>query len=152
LKITEAIKTADTEHVVYFLLTAYVETLQYYDPLRSCLPEHVKRLPMAGMSDVSERLRAVRSASEQNAQSEARTLIEEVFEVFSAAFQRLSALQQSHQFLISWLSLSAPGPHSSRRCASAGASSSRWGSPSPSFADRRPHRREQLIARERLGK
>ena len=82
LKITEAIKTADTEHVVYFLLTAYVETLDYYDPLRSSLPEHVKRLPMMGISDISDRLRAVRGAIEQYAKSQARLLIEEVVEVF----------------------------------------------------------------------
>lgn len=110
MKITEAIKTADTEHVVYFLLTAYVETLDYYDPLRSCLPEHVKRLPMAGLSDVAQRLRALRTTIEHYAQSQARLLIEEVLEVFSAALQRLRALQKSHQFVRSWLSLSARGP------------------------------------------
>ncbi|MGZ5094423.1 MAG: hypothetical protein ACXWCY_20470 [Burkholderiales bacterium] len=99
MKITEAIKTADTEHVVYFLLTAYVETLDYYDPLRSCLPEHVKRLPMTGMSDVSERLRALRTAIGKYAQSQARLLIEEVVEVFGAALQRLRALQNVHQFV-----------------------------------------------------
>jgi hypothetical protein len=110
LKITEAINIADTEHVVYFLLTAYVETLHYYDPLRSSLPEHVKRLPMAGISDVSERLRALRTAIEQYAKSQARLLIEEVVEVFSTALQRLSALQNTHQFVSSWLSLPLPSP------------------------------------------
>jgi hypothetical protein len=111
LKITDAITTADTEHVVYFLLTAYVETLHYYDPLRSSLPEHVKRLPMAGISDVAERLRALRTSIEQYAQSQARLLIEEALEVFSAALQRLKALQNSHQFVRSWLSLSLPTPY-----------------------------------------
>jgi hypothetical protein len=111
LKITDAITTADTEHVVYFLLTAYVETLHYYDPLRSFLPEHVKRLPMADISDVSERLHALRTAIEQYAQSQARLLIEEALEVFSAALQRLSALQKAHQFVRSWLSLSLPTAH-----------------------------------------
>lgn len=110
MKITEAIKTADTEHVVYFLVTAYVETLHYYDPLRSSLPEDVKRLPMAGISDVSDRLRAVRGAIEQYAQSQARLLIEEVVEVFSTALQRLSAMQKTRQFVRSWLSLSVPSP------------------------------------------
>jgi hypothetical protein len=111
LKITDAITTADTEHVVYFLLTAYVETLHYYDPLRSSLPENVKRLPMAGISDVSERLRALRTSIEQYAQSRARLLIEEVLEVFNAALQRLRTLQKAHQFVRSWLSLSLPPPH-----------------------------------------
>jgi hypothetical protein len=111
LKITDAITTADTEHVVYFLLTAYVETLDYYDPLRSSLPEHVKRLPMAGVRDVAERLRALSGSIEQYAQSQARLLIEEVLEVFSAALQRLKALQKAHQFIRSWLSLSLTSPH-----------------------------------------
>ena len=93
LKIIEAIKTADTKHVVYFLLTAYVETLHYYDPLRSSLAERVKQLPVVGMADVAERLRSVRSTMEKYARSPARLLIEEVLEVFSAAMQRLSALQ-----------------------------------------------------------
>ena len=109
MKITEAIKTADTEHVVYFLLTAYVETLDYYDPLRSSLPEQVKRLPMTGIPDISDRLRAVRGAIEQYAKSHARLLIEEVVEVFGAALQRLSALQEAHQFARSWLALAVPG-------------------------------------------
>ena len=89
MKITEAIRIADTEHVVYFLLTAYVETLDYYDPLRSSLPEHVKRLPVTGISDVSERLRALHTAIEQYAQSKVRPLIQEAVDVFSAALQRL---------------------------------------------------------------
>jgi hypothetical protein len=109
LKITEAIETADTEHIVYFLLTAYVETLDYYDPLRSSLPEEVKRLPMSGISDISDRLRAARDAIEQYAKSHAKLLIEEVIEVFGAALRRLSALEKARQFARSWLALSVPG-------------------------------------------
>ena len=99
MQITDAIRTADTEHVVYFLLTAYIETLHYYDPLRSALPEDVKRLPMSGLSDVAERLRALRAATERYAHSQVRLLIEEVVEVFRAALQRIRALQNVQQFL-----------------------------------------------------
>jgi hypothetical protein len=105
---------------------------------------------MAGMSDVSERLRAVRSALEQYAEPQARLLMEEVVEVFSATLQRLSALQKTQQFVASWLSLSVPGRPFTRRHAGAGASS-QWRSPSLPLADRRTHRAEQLLARERLG-
>jgi hypothetical protein len=66
---------------------------------------------MAGISDVAERLRALRGSIEQYAQSQARLLIEEVLEVFSAALQRLKALQKAHQFVRSWLSLSIPTSH-----------------------------------------
>ena len=111
MQISEAIRRADTEHVVYFLLTAYVETLDYYDPLRSSLPRHVKRLPLAGISDVSGRLHALRTAIEQYAESKIQLLIQEAIEVFSAALQRLTVLQKANQFMRSWLSLYLPGPH-----------------------------------------
>ena len=42
--LSDAIKLAQTEHVVYFLLAAYVETLDFYDSI----PARAKRLPMAG--------------------------------------------------------------------------------------------------------
>jgi hypothetical protein len=99
LKITEAIRTATTEHVVYFLLTAYVETLDYYDPPRSFVPEHVRRLPVTEFSDVSNRLRALRTAIEQYTRSKIRPLIKEAVEVFTAALQRLRVLQNVHQFV-----------------------------------------------------
>jgi hypothetical protein len=66
---------------------------------------------MAGVRDVAERLRALSGSIEQYAQSQARLLIEEVLEVFSAALQRLKALQKAHQFIRSWLSLSLTSPH-----------------------------------------
>ena len=110
LQITEAIQTADTEYVVYFLLTAYVETLDYYEPLRSCLTEDIKRLPVTGLADVSERARALRTVIDQCAQSQARLLIDEAVEVFGAALQRLKHLQEVHQFVRSWWSLSLPSP------------------------------------------
>jgi hypothetical protein len=66
---------------------------------------------MTGISDVAERLRALRGSIEQYAQSQARLLIEEVLEVFSAALQRLKALQKAHQFVRGWLSLSLPSQH-----------------------------------------
>lgn len=89
MKIIEAIGTADNEHVVYFLLTAYVETLDYYDPLRSCLPEHVKSLPIVGISDVAARLRTLRRVIAQYARSQVRLLLQEALEVFRAALRRL---------------------------------------------------------------
>ncbi len=49
--ITDALKQAQTEHVVYFLLTAYVETLAYSGS-RYGIPDNVKRLPIDGKTDV----------------------------------------------------------------------------------------------------
>ena len=92
--LNDAIKLATTEHAVYFLLTAYVETLDYYDPPRSSIPARAKRLPMAGKADVLERLHVLRNARKAHTQSGsiARAVIEEAVDVFSAALQRLTAL------------------------------------------------------------
>jgi hypothetical protein len=94
--IIDAIRLAHTEHIVYFLLTAYVETLEHYDSVRSSLPARVKRLPMAGKKDVVERLRALRDARVTRAQraTKVRAVIQEACEVFSAGLERLSTLQE----------------------------------------------------------
>ena len=88
--LNDAIKLAETEHVVYFLLTSYVDTLDFYDPI----PARAKRLPMAGKADVLERLRILRNLREAHTQSGsiAHAVIEEAVDVFSAALQRLAAL------------------------------------------------------------
>ena len=95
MKIIEAIRTADTEHVVCFLLTAYIETLHYYDPLRSCIPETVKRMPLAGIPDVAGRVPVLRNALEQHRNSRERPVMSEALEVFSAAFERLDRRKKS---------------------------------------------------------
>ena len=95
MQLTDALKLAQTEHVVYFLLAAYVETLDFYDPARSSVPAHVKRLPMAGRADVVERLRALRDAlrAHRQAGGKQRAVIQEAVDVFSAACQRLRTLR-----------------------------------------------------------
>ena len=89
--LSDAIKLAETEHAVYFLLTAYVETLDYYDPPRSSIPARAKRLPIAGKADVVERLHVLRNTYTPSG-SIAGAVIEEAVDVFSAASQRLTAL------------------------------------------------------------
>ena len=102
--ITDAIQIAQTEHVIYFLLTAYVETLGYYDPPRSSLPPHVNRLPIVGTCDVTERLSALRETLDSNVQdsSDVRALIQEAVDVFDTASQRLRILEDSDQSVKSW--------------------------------------------------
>jgi hypothetical protein len=112
LQITDALTTADTEHVIYFLLTAYVETLDYYEPLRSALSAEVTRLPLAGLSDIAGRLSTLQTARERSAPSRVRFLIEEAVEVFDAALQRIRALQNAQQSLASWVSLPLVGAQS----------------------------------------
>jgi hypothetical protein len=92
--ITDALKQAQTNHVVYFLLTAYVESLGWYDPPRSWLPGDVMRLPVKGITDVIKRLDALRRVlrARMHEASRVREVLEEAVEIFSTASQRLTSL------------------------------------------------------------
>jgi hypothetical protein len=76
-----------------------VETLHHHDSLQRALPADVKRLPMAGRTDVMKRLRALRDAAFAHAHgaSTARTIIHEAVEVFTAAWRRLRVLHNSKE-------------------------------------------------------
>ena len=93
--ITEALNQAYTDHVVYFLLTAYVESLAWYDTARWYLPPAVTRLPICGVMDVGERLSALRcvAAALSGDTAGRRSLLQEALDVFSVASQRLKALR-----------------------------------------------------------
>jgi hypothetical protein len=47
----DAIRKASTEHTVYFLVTAYLDTLQFSRKL----PEHLTVLPIADLADLESR-------------------------------------------------------------------------------------------------
>ena len=99
MMIIEAIETEKTNHVVYFLLAAYVETLGFYDSNRSGLPARVKNLPVRGRADVRERLRALRGlvAHSTGCARDVRRVVEEAVEVFATAASRLSAPERPQQ-------------------------------------------------------
>jgi hypothetical protein len=91
LMLTDAIKLAPSEHVVYFLLTAYVETLGYIDLYG--IPEDVKRLPISGKPDVSERLDIMRDVLHRpQSTMTVKAVIEEAVDVFGAASEQLERL------------------------------------------------------------
>ena len=94
MTITDAVKQANTEHVVYFLLMAYVEALGYTG--RSSVPAPVKRLPIVTRTDVNERLHVLREALASPASSgpDARPVIEEAADLFSAASEQLNTLNR----------------------------------------------------------
>lgn len=58
MMIIDAIKSASSEHAVYFLLTAYIESLRHFEHAPP-LPEPVLRLPLIGAQDLRIRLAAV---------------------------------------------------------------------------------------------
>lgn len=94
MTIIEALGQADTDHIVFFLLTAYAESLAWYGSTKSCVPARVLRLPIAGIKDVIERVQALRRARRAYAQRPFRTrlLLDEATDVFDTASRRLSTL------------------------------------------------------------
>jgi hypothetical protein len=94
MTIIEALGRADTDHIVYFLLTAYAESLSWYDPPGACFPARVTRLPVASVDDVSERVHALKNAHDSQIArpSRARLILEEAIDVFDTASRRLKFL------------------------------------------------------------
>jgi hypothetical protein len=94
MTIIEALRRADTDHIVYFLLTAYAESLSWYDLPGSRFPARVTRLPVASVDDVSERVNALKNAQESQVPrpSRARVILEEAIDVFDTASRRLKFL------------------------------------------------------------
>lgn len=101
--ISNAIKLAQNEHVVYFLLTSYLEA-RGSGHHGSALPARVKRLPIAGKTDVHERLRALSEAcgTEVADHASLSPIFKEAVDVLSAASERIASLQSSEQTPQSW--------------------------------------------------
>jgi hypothetical protein len=77
MKIVEAIQSAATQHAVYFLVTAYVESLRHFERT-SGVPPAALALPIAGASDLEPR--------------EAMVAVSELAAVITCALGRLEAL------------------------------------------------------------
>ena len=87
--IVEAINSAPNEHAVYFLLTAYVESLRHFERA-SGVPEAVLRLPIAGRGDLTARLETVNDTIEVPLEAAVPAL--EVAAVLASAVTRLARL------------------------------------------------------------
>ena len=84
MSIIEAIKRAETEHAVYFLLTAYLESL-WQSESGAGLSAPLRRLPIDGQTDVQERAKVL--ASDESATE--GLIVAEAAEIFRVASQRL---------------------------------------------------------------
>ena len=90
MMIIEAIESAASEHAVYFLATAYIESLHHFH--RSLgLPEAVVALPLAGAADLRRRLAALSNDSNVTVQTKAG--IAEARAVIDSALWRLDTLE-----------------------------------------------------------
>lgn len=88
MTIVDAISSAPSTHAVYFLVTAYIESLHHYHNSLG-IPEEVISLPLAGMDDLHARLDALRHNI--NVPLEAVVPASEVSTVLATAVDRLEA-------------------------------------------------------------
>ena len=86
MMILDAISTAASEHAVYFLVTAYIESLHHFHRGMG-IPESVISLPVEGLADLAERLAALRYDS--NGPLQGVVPVSEVSAVLASALQRL---------------------------------------------------------------
>ena len=89
MMIVDAIGSAPTQHSVYFLVTAYIESLRHFE--RSCgVPAEVLELPIRGRDDIEDRARMLRAHAPGALESiVARS---ELAAVLGCAIERLAAL------------------------------------------------------------
>jgi len=96
MMISDVILEANTEYEIFFLLTAYVESVRYCDKL-SILPEDFTRLPVTGIGDVRTRLEGFGLELEKllgSGNSKAHVILREAADIFGAALDRLQWLDQ----------------------------------------------------------
>ena len=92
--IAAAIREAETEYVVYFLLEAYLATANQRAALTT-LPAHITTLPLVGRHDGQSRVALLThelAAATTRRDDEACCAIEEALSVLSAALHRLDTL------------------------------------------------------------
>lgn len=97
MMIVDAILRAGTEHEVFFLAAAYIETARYCSTLNK-LPQRFLHLPLSGIDDVNARfdgltLELARLLPDEDERWRER--IVEALEVLGAALSRLSWLNQT---------------------------------------------------------
>ncbi|MDB5928130.1 MAG: hypothetical protein JWN13_7066 [Betaproteobacteria bacterium] len=87
--IVDAINSAPTEHAVYFLVTAYIESLCHFNSSAG-VPRPVLRLPISGPADLASRLDTLES--NVTVPLEAVVPVSEVAGVLSSAVNRIGSL------------------------------------------------------------
>src|SRR5258706_16025479 len=95
MMIADVIRSAATEHEIYFLLTAYVEAVRFFDKLND-VPEHMASLPLAGVDDVKSRFNKIFAgldAASKRLDHKACETIREALHIFGAALHRLPGLK-----------------------------------------------------------
>ncbi len=93
---TDAIRTAENEHEIYFLLTSYADAVRYDRPVES-VPEPITRLPVKGPNDVKERFDQLvpeLDAASKRLDDKAVALIKQALHTYGTALGRLHSLEK----------------------------------------------------------
>jgi hypothetical protein len=96
MMISDVILEANNEHEIFFLLTAYVESLRYCDKLGT--PQGLTRLPLPGAGDVQSKfigIRAVLNDEVEDCGTRTYAILREAVDVFGAAVDRLDRLAEA---------------------------------------------------------
>lgn len=94
MMISDVIHEASTEHEVFFLLTAYLESLRYGDKLGT-LPQELTRLPLSGAGDVQSRFIGIRTVLNTALESgRSHAIFLEAADIFGTAVDRLDRLAE----------------------------------------------------------
>ncbi|MGH8751747.1 MAG: hypothetical protein ACREUV_08590 [Burkholderiales bacterium] len=94
--IADVIRETSTEHEVYFLLTAYIEALQFGDRF-NLLSKHLTDLPLNAMADLRARsanLLAELDSASKRLDHRACLVINEALAIFGAALNRFELLEE----------------------------------------------------------
>ena len=96
MMILDAMCSAESEYVIYFLLAAYLETTHF----GGRLPEWLTKLPLGGLRDVEARLQSMIACQANFAWSSARfddksgDVMQEAMQILETAFVRLDFLKR----------------------------------------------------------
>jgi hypothetical protein len=94
MMITDVMREADTEYVIYFLLSSYINSARNCERVIS-LPEHVAALPVTSAGDVRSRFDALMfelDAASKRLDDQACVNIKEALTIFGTALHRLQSL------------------------------------------------------------
>jgi hypothetical protein len=95
----DIIRSANTEHEIYCLLTSYIETVRFSDKSHNCIPEPITRLPLKGKDDVRIRFTQLMVELDKASRSlddNSCTIIKEGVHALGVALNRLSLLDEQH--------------------------------------------------------
>jgi hypothetical protein len=98
MQLLDVMRKLNTETEISFLLSAYIETLPFYD-FGGTLPIGVTTLPLAGVEDVRNRFEALLDielcGGAVKAGERVHAIVREAAEIFGVALTRLHAIQSS---------------------------------------------------------